>query len=299
MGLRALYNGVIRFTNVRVPRERLLGQPGKGLKLALTTLNTGGSPCPLPVPAWPSRCTEWSTSWANRREQWGAPIARHEAISSKLAKMTAQSFAIEAMVLYICGLVDRDKNADIRIEAAMAKLWGTERGWEIVNDCMQIRGGRGYETADSLRARGEEAIPVERFLRDARINTIFEGSSEIMRLFLAREALDPHLRVGAAALNTTLSKKERLGAAMKAGVHYAKWYPLRWLPLPPKGLRAHDPLVAKELHAVASWGRKLARRLFHTMLRHGPALEKRQMILGRFVNIGTELFVLSLCLCPR
>ncbi len=134
----------------------------------------------------------------------GRSGGRHDAIAQKLAKMKAETFAMEAMVRYVSLLVDRDKKADIRLEAAFAKMWGTERGWDLVNETMQIRGGRGYETADSLAARGEEPVPVERFLRDSRINTIFEGSSEIMRLLIAREALDPHLKMGGPVLNSTL-----------------------------------------------------------------------------------------------
>lgn len=292
MGLRALYNGVVKFTDVRIPKENLVLEEGRGLKVALTTLNTGRITLPAACVGMARQCLAWSTKWAGRRVQWGAPVGRHDAIAQKLAKMKAETFAIEAMVRYVSLLVDRDKKSDIRIEAAFAKMWGSEKGWEIVNDAMQIRGGRGYETADSLAGRGEEPVPVERFLRDSRINTIFEGSSEIMRLLIAREALDPHLRMGGPVLNTTLPMKERLAAALRSAWFYGHWYPSLWLP----ALGSHPavlPEFARDARKVRTLSRKLARRLFHSMLRHGPKLEKKQVVLGRYVEIGAELFAMS------
>src|SRR5204862_2120075 len=221
----------VRFNNVRVPRENILMTEGKGLRVALSTLNTGRLTLPAACVGLSKRCLEIVKQWANERVQWGAPIGKHAAIADKIARMAANTFAMEAMTLYSASLVDRDKKADVRLEAAMCKLWGSEMAWEIVNDTMQIRGGRGYETADSLKTRGEEPVPVERFFRDSRINTIFEGSSEIMRLFIAREALDPHLKISAAALNSKLPLSQRLRAAAKAAMFYARWYPKQWLPL--------------------------------------------------------------------
>jgi hypothetical protein len=206
---------------------------------------------------------------------------------------------MEAMTLYTASLVDKDKKADIRLEAAMSKLWGTEMAWEIINDTMQIRGGRGYETAQSLKARGEEPVPVERFLRDSRINTIFEGSSEIMKLFIAREALDPHLKVAAAALNSQLDPLKRAKAAARAALFYALWYPRQWLPL--GGIRVPRSafrVVRRHLHYTARTSRKLARKLFQAMVVHGPKLERQQVLLGRFVDIGTELFAIT-ATCTR
>jgi alkylation response protein AidB-like acyl-CoA dehydrogenase len=292
MGLRALYNGVIRFTDVRVPRENILLAEGRGLRVALTTLDTGRLTLPAACAGLSKRCLEISREWANRRVQWGKPIGQHAAIADKIAHMAANTFALEAMTLLAASRVDCDKHADVRLEAALCKLWGTEAAWQIVNDTMQIRGGRGYETAASLRARGEPAVPVERFLRDSRINTIFEGSSEIMRLFIAREMLDAHLKIAAPVLNSQLPLSQRLRAAAKAARFYLVWYPKQWLPafstfnLQPSTFNVH-------LRYAARSGRRLARAIFHAMLRHGSKLEREQLLLGRFVDIGTELFAIT------
>lgn len=292
LGLKALYNAVIQFTDVRIPKENVVLGEGRGLKVALTTLNTGRITLPAACVGMSERCLEWSTDWAGRRVQWGVPVGRHDAIAQKLARMKAETFAIGAMVRYVSLLVDRDKKSDIRIEAAFAKMWGSERGWDIVNDAMQIRGGRGYETAGSLAARGEKPVPVERFLRDSRINTIFEGSSEIMRLLIAREALDPHLRMGGPVLNTMLPVGERVKAALRSAWFYGRWYPQLWLPAM-RGSAGTLPEFGRETRLVRSLSKKLARKLFHAMLRHGPKLEKKQVLLGRFVEIGADLFAMT------
>jgi 3-hydroxyacyl-CoA dehydrogenase/alkylation response protein AidB-like acyl-CoA dehydrogenase/enoyl-CoA hydratase/carnithine racemase len=293
MGLRALYNGVIRFKNVRVPRENIVLAEGKGLRVALTTLNTGRLTLPAACVGLSKRCLEISKKWAGERSQWGAAIGKHAAIADKIAHMAANTFAMEAMTLLTSGLVTRDKHADIRLEAAMCKLWGSEMAWRIVDDTMQLRGGRGYETAESLQARGDESVPVERFMRDCRINTIFEGSSEIMRLFVAREALDPHLKIAAAALDSRLPLPKRLRAAFKAGCFYAGWYSRQWLPFNAVNIPDLDARLKKHMRYAARTSRKLARALFHAMVRFGPKLERQQVLLGRFVDIGAELFAIT------
>jgi alkylation response protein AidB-like acyl-CoA dehydrogenase len=300
MGLKALYNGVIRFTNVHVPRENILLAEGKGLRVALTTLDTGRLTLPAACVGAAKRCLNISRAWANERKQWGTSIGKHAAIAEKIARMAADIFAMESMTLLAASRVDRDKHADVRLEAALCKLWATEATWRIVNDAVQIRGGRGYETAASLKARGEPAIALERMLRDCRINTIFEGSSEIMRLFIAREMLDPHLKVSAAVLNSQLPWARRLSAAAKAGMFYAGWYPKQWLPFAGKFQISNSKfqIVAGHLRYVARTNRRLARAIFHAMLRHGPKLEREQLMLGRFVDIGTELFAIS-AVCLR
>ena len=292
MGLKALYNAAIEFKDVKVPREDMIPPEGKGLRIALTTLNTGRLTLPAICVGMAKRCLQVARDWANSREQWGAPIGRHAAIADKIAHIAANTFAIEAMTLMTSGMVDR-KRHDIRLEAAMCKMWGTEKAWEIIDETIQLVGGRGYETESSLEARGEKPYPLERIMRDSRINRIFEGSSEIMRLFIAREALDPHLQRAGDAVNSRLPMSRRIASALRAAIHYAWWLPSRYIPISgvsPDGL---EPRLARHVRWAGRTSRRLARRLFVQMLRHGPRLEREQMLLKRFVDAATELFAIS------
>ncbi|PIQ82734.1 MAG: DNA polymerase II [Candidatus Omnitrophica bacterium CG11_big_fil_rev_8_21_14_0_20_64_10] len=296
MGIRAIQNGLLKFKDVRVPKENILWGVGRGLKLALMTLNTGRLTLPAACVGASRRCLKIVQEWSLQRVQWGGPIGHHEAVAEKIGRMAADQFALEALVWLTSAWADRG-DMDIRIEAAVAKLFGSESVWNTVDQTLQIRGGRGYETAQSLRGRGEKGIPVERIFRDMRINRIIEGTSEVMHLFIAREALDPHLQLGFDVILPGVAPAKRMKAMVRAGLFYAGWYPMQWLPgflsARPAGLPGE---LAGHWRSVVGLSHRLARTLFHQMVRHRQGLEKRQVLLNRLVDVGVELFAMSAAL---
>lgn len=298
MGLRGLENGVTRFHRVRVPADQRIGAEGAGLKIALTTLNTGRLSLPALCVGAGKWCLKIAREWSGVREQWGRPVARHEAVGAKISFIAATTFALEAVVDLASQMADEDRN-DIRIEAALAKLYGSEMACLMADELVQIRGGRGFETAESLAARGERAVPAEQMLRDLRINRIFEGSTEIMHLLIAREAVDAHLSVA----GDLIDPEKDLGDKAKAGARAAGFY-ARWLPKLATGAgqvpgtyRAFHPGghpdLATHLRYVERGARKLARSTFYAMSRWQGRMESKQGFLGRIVDIGAELFAMS------
>ncbi|MBN4066652.1 acyl-CoA dehydrogenase family protein [Simkania negevensis] len=292
MGMRGIQNGLIRFKDVKVPKENLLGDLGRGLAVALSTLNVGRLSLPACSLGSAKLALNIAKKWGRDRVQWGSPIGLHEAGREKIAYIAATTMAMEAMVHLASHWVDQEE-CDIRIEAAMTKLFCTEEAWKIIDLLVQLRGGRGYETETSLKERGETPYPVERMMRDARIGRIVEGTTEIIRLFLAREALDPHLRGVKGVMKKSLSPKEKIRVGLKLAGHYTKWYSKRWLN---KSyitsyrefgeLSTHFSFIEKKSH-------KLARTIFHYMGIYMQGLEKKQILLGHLVEIGTELFAMA------
>jgi alkylation response protein AidB-like acyl-CoA dehydrogenase len=297
MGLKAIENGVIRFNNVKVPRENILWGEGKGLKLALVTLNTGRLTLPAGCAGAAKQMLRITRNWANERVQWGQPIGKHEAVAQMIAKMAANTFAMEAVAEMATALYEKG-NYDIRLEAAIAKMYNSEHGWRIIDDTLQIRGGRGYEMAESLARRGEKPIAVERAMRDYRINLIFEGSSEIMRLFIAREAVDHHFRMAFDIVKPDSTMKERLAAMARSTPFYVTWYPSRWVNSGRLRTFGEFGKLAKHMRYIERNTRHLGRSIFHAMVRYGPKLERKQAVLFRAVDIGAELFAMSAA-CSR
>jgi hypothetical protein len=296
MGLRGIENSVTVFDDVVVPASNIVGKEGMGLKIALTTLNTGRLSLPAICASTTKYCLKIVREWGGERVQWGIPVGKHDAVAQKIAMIAGTSFGLEAMLDVSSRLADEKRN-DIRIEAALAKLYGSEMAWLAVDEMMQVRGGRGYETAASLKARGEKPVPAEQLLRDARINRIFEGSTEIMHLLIAREAVDQHLQIAGDIIEPDIPLADKAKTAVKAGGFYAKWLPKL---AAGKGTTpasyAEFGDLANHLRFAERNCRKLARSTFYGMSRWQGGLEKKQAFLGRIVDIGAELYAIA-CAC--
>ncbi|MDP2654642.1 MAG: acyl-CoA dehydrogenase family protein [Candidatus Omnitrophota bacterium] len=295
MGLHGIQNGLMRFRDVKVPKENIILGEGEGLKLALMTLNTGRLTLPAASTGVGKWCLHVARKWSAQRVQWGTRIGDHEAVALKLGYIASHTFAMDAISWLTSSMAD-DKKKDIRLEAAIAKYFCTEHAWKIVNETLQIRGGQGYETSDSLRARGMIGWPVERVLRDIRINMIIEGTSEIMHLFIAREAIDPHLSRAKPLLSPRTPLGAKISTALSLLKYYAFWYPRMWMPsflsgkpgALPEPLRGHMAYVQRA-------SKRLARHTFHKMAKYQQKLEAKQGVLNRIVDIGTDLLVMAAC----
>ena len=298
MGLRGIENGVTRFNKVRVSAEDMVGREGDGLKIALGTLNTGRLSVPAACAGASKWCLKIAREWSAERVQWGKPVGKHGAVERKISFIAATTYALEAILDLSGHMADEGRN-DIRIEAALAKLFASEMSYKIADELMQIRGGRGYETAASLAARGERAVPVEQMVRDLRINRIFEGSTEIMHLLIAREAVDTHLSAAGDLADPEADLAAKAKAAVAASGFYAKWLPqlVSGPGQSPGSFREFGPL-AGHLRYVERNARKLARSTFYGMARWQAGLEQKQGFLARVVDIGAELFAMSAC-CVR
>lgn len=262
LGLRGLGNGVIRLHDVAASADRRIGPEGQGLEVALAAQETGR----LSLPSVCAAAAKWSLKvareWSLVRVQWDRPIGEHEAVAAKIARIAATAFALEAVVEVSGGHAAAGGQCT-RTEAELAKLFASEHAWLLADELVQIRGGRGYETAESAIARGERGVPVEQLLRDLRVGRIFDGTTEALRGFIADGALSPE-----SPSSESVSRDSRF-------------------PVPVPG-----PL-AEHMAAGQVTAHELARHLAAARDRWGEAVGERQMVLGRLVDIAAELYVQS------
>ncbi|MEL0628507.1 acyl-CoA dehydrogenase family protein [Psychromonas aquatilis] len=291
MGIRGIQNGLIAFKDVEVPVEDRLLEEGQGLKIALATLNTGRLTIPAASTGMAKQCLNMARRWGKQRVQWGLPIAQHEKGSNRIAYLASTTFAMESVTWLTSFMADKG-DLDIRMEAAMAKLFCSEMAWQVMDETVQMFGGRGFEKASSLKARGELPFPVERMLRDARINRIIEGTTDIMELFLSREALDTHLSLAADLIKPGADFSTKRDAAFKLFKEYASWYPAQIFNKEFIEQFTLSGDLAEHVNYCQRSTHRLARVLFEQVVTHREKLELRQETLGHLMTIGCEIFAM-------
>ncbi len=281
MGFRGLENAYLRLTDVRIPAENIIGQIGEGLKIALTTLNTGRISVAAMCLGMAKQVYEPTLRWAATRRQLGDQIGRHELNTHKLAHIATHLFAAEAVVSFVGAYAERH-DVDFRVESAVAKLVSSLYLQQILDHAMALRGGRGYEKAASLRQRaGETPFPMERLLRDGRLYVIVEGASEIMKLFISREVMAPHIKL---ALRWLLNTQDGFPVILgNLGKHYLPWYLRQAMPQKTSVNRLAAPQLAAHLRYVETTSKRLARVLFQQLIRTLPEYVRRR---SRFAADG-------------
>ncbi len=286
-GVRGIYNGAPTFHNVHVPVDDRLGSEEDGLRIALATLTVGRLTLPAACLGGLKQCLSVMRWWAGTRVQWNKPIGEHTLVGQKLCRAAAYSLALEAMMA-LCGAW-ANKKGDLRLESAAAKIVGSEWYWDVVNDLFQVRGGRGFMTVESQRKNGEFAVPAMRMLRDARINLVWEGTSEILRIWMAREALSPYIEQGLAFLEGPPSKK------LSAPLYYARMA-LRAC-LPSLNARRTSARLGKKyarwVRFIEASARRLTRSTLAVTVRHRQGLHNKQLLLQDLVNDSLWLFCMT------
>ena len=281
LGIRGTATARLAFRDMPVPAENILGMPGKGLKVALTVLDFGRVTFGASCTGAAKTALRLAAQYASTRRQFGCALGDFELIKKKLARMAASTFAMDAMTHVTASLIDRGLD-DYMLETAMLKVFTTEALWTIVNDAFQIHGGAAYFTD----------LPLERMLRDARINQIGEGANEVLTSFIAlvgmrgpglqfKEVWDAlhhpwgHLR------KAWLGGWDRLGAALHAPD----------VPVQSEQLRPHAHRISRMI-----WRFNLA--VDRALIRHREEILDRQYVQERIANVAMELFA-SACVLSR
>ncbi len=291
VGNRGISSGVLRFTAVKAPAGAMLGQPGDGLRVLETALTASRITLPATSAAVGKVCAHFAKSWCNERDQGGAPIGKHLAVAEKVSHIVLDTFVMESMNAALCAMADQRKG-DRWTDAAVAKYYTSEAAWRAADEFVQIRGGRGLETAESLARRGEDPVPAERMLRDARINRVREGTTEVLRARVAQSVIEAYLT----RLNQAETKgKGRRYAAKRTLRQYAWRLPTHWLP----DFRNADNvrhLFSKNkghLRYAAHTAKRLSIALAHATACHQERLEREYILVRALVDIAAELFAMG------
>ncbi len=289
MGIRASSTTTVVFDNVKVPRENLLGEEHKGFKVAMKILNSGRTGLGGGSIGAMKRLIEMSTKQANERTQFGKPIRDYGLVKLKVAQMVIDCYATEAAVTMVASLNDRGFE-DYAVEAAISKVFASEALWRCADEALQIAAGNGYMCE----------FPYERIVRDSRINRIFEGTNEVLRLFIALSAMDD---VGSLLKELASSLQGVFNDPIK-GFGVLSEYAIKRARLAAginleRGSWTKVDLLLKESAVVfEQLTKELAVAVDRILRKHGKSIIGKQFASKRLADIMIDLFVLA-CVISR
>ena len=274
VGIRGTATGRIKFTDMVVPKENVLGEVGKGLKLALTVLDFGRTTFGASCTGAAKYCLERMVARANSRRQFGKTLGEFELVRGKIAEAAADMYAMESATYHTAALIDSGAE-DYMVETAMLKVFASDQLWRIVNDCLHIWGGKGFFTDQ----------PFERMMRDARLNLIGEGANDVLRCFIASVGfrhLGKELKGGEDGFLKTWTNRASIMGESFVGPK---------IPVKHEHMRYFARSIGKQIGQF-SWQIKMA------LAKYQEGILDKQYVQGRLGDIATELFMAS-CVYSR
>lgn len=287
MGIRASATSTVAFENVRVPADCLLGEEGAGFKMAMAILNNGRTGLGGGCVGAMKRCIALATRQAKDRKQFGKSIAEFDLIREKLAQMTVNCFVTESVVTMVGHYIDAGYE-DYSVEAAMSKILASEALWNVANDALQVAGGNGFM----------REYPYECIVRDSRINLIFEGTNEILRLFVAlsgmKDAGEYLKEIGRSAGKIFNDPIKGFGVLSA----YATKKVAQLTPLGHQRIEAVHPLLADEAAVFEQYTVALSQAVEGLLRKHGKNIIGQQFLSKRVAEVAIDLFA-GLCVLSR
>jgi acyl-CoA dehydrogenase family member 9 len=275
-GIRGTATARLAFRNMPVPAENVLGQVGKGLRIALTVLDFGRTTFGASCTGVARVCLRASIQHANTRVQFKQKLGEFELVKKKIAFMAAQAFAMDATVSQCAAFIDRGAE-DYMLETAMLKVWSTDALWQVVNDTMQIYGGQAYFANE----------PYERMMRDARINQIGEGANDVLRAFIAMVGMKP---VADALLGVKDALAHPFRDFTKLWGFGRKQVEARvWTPQVP----VNAPALRAEAHELGKRVNEFGRAVQSMLMRHREGILERQYVQERIADVASDLYAAS------
>jgi acyl-CoA dehydrogenase family member 9 len=288
-GIRGTATGKMRFTNMRVPKENILGELGRGLQAALTVLNYGRVTFGATCTGHAKACIKAMTEHAKKRVQFQQPLAEFHLVQKKIAFAAAHCFAMEAATTECAAFIDSNA-PDYMLETAILKVFATEHLWPIVNDTLQVYGGKGYFSDQ----------PIERWMRDARINTIGEGANDVLKAFICvvgcRGPGEYLKGLRDEALGGIMGFFRRLPAALGVGTKLvAPWLTTSAPTVPVKSSELKD-----DAYTLSRLTREFGLKLPHVFmaLKDEATFAQAELVHERIADIAIDLYV-SACVLAR